>query len=188
VPRPSGTNTREVFNDLISANASFAQTDAKDKAPAIPFLPNRQVYLVTCIDPRVDPAALFALELGDAIVARNVGGRVTRAVLEDLDWINYLHATKTPDAGWYELVVLHHTDCGSALMADPDLRAGFTALGHDDQSLRQTAVTDPRHTVPLDVQLLLDRPSLPDHVLVSGYSYDVRTGLVTEVAPPRSRR
>ena len=112
---------------------------------------------------------------------------MTRAVLEDLDWINYLHAAKTPDADWYELVVLHHTDCGSALMADPDLRAGFTALGHDDETLQRTAVTDSTRSVTHDVQLLLDRPSLPDHVLVSGYSYDVRTGLVTRVVPPHSR-
>ena len=88
---------------LIPANADFARTDAKDRVPVIPFLPTKQVYLVTCIDPRVDPAALFRLDLGDAVVARNVGGRITPAVLEDLDWINYLHATKTPDEPWYEL-------------------------------------------------------------------------------------
>jgi carbonic anhydrase len=159
-------------------NASGAQNSASGGG---------QLYLLTCIDPRVDPAALFQLDLGDAIVARDVGGRVTDAVLEDLDWINYLHTTKTPDADWYELVVLHHTDCGSGLMADDVLRAGFTALGHDDAALLRTAVTDPTLTVPLDVQLLLDRPSLPEHVLVSGYSYDVVTGLVTQVVAPRSR-
>ena len=72
-------------------------------------------------------------------------------------------------------------------MADPELRAGFARLGHDDARLLRTAVTDPSQTVPLDVQLLLDRPSVPDHVLVSGYSYDVATGLVDQVVAPRSR-
>lgn len=188
MPEPARTKTERVIDDtLIAANATFATTGAKDTVPAIPFLPTKQVYLFTCIDPRVDPAALFQLDLGDAIVARNVGGRVTDAVLEDLDWINYLHRTLTPDEGWYELVVLHHTDCGSGLMADPALRERFVALGHDDQTLRRTAVTDPSQTVPLDVRRLLDRPSLPDHVLVSGYGYDVRTGLVNQVVAPTSR-
>ena len=86
------------IGDLLARNATFARTDAKDHVPAIPFVPHLQLYVVTCIDPRVDPAQLFGLELGDAIVARNVGGRVTDAVLDDLAWISYLHETLTPDA------------------------------------------------------------------------------------------
>jgi carbonic anhydrase len=65
------------FDALLRNNADFARTSAKDRVPEIPFIPNKQVYILTCIDPRVDPAQVFGLELGDAIVARTVGGRVT---------------------------------------------------------------------------------------------------------------
>ncbi|HWD61545.1 MAG TPA: carbonic anhydrase [Humibacter sp.] len=164
------------FTHLLERNEHFASTDAKEHVPAIPFLPNRQVYVLTCIDPRVDPASILELELGDAIVARTIGGRANSSFLEDLDWICYLHQTKAPDAGWFEIVVIHHTDCGSALMADDELRAGFVSAGHDDQALLDTAVTDPRRTVPVDVQRILDAPFLPDAVAVSGYAYDVTTG------------
>jgi carbonic anhydrase len=119
------------FDELLANNARFAAGDVKDRVPEIPFLPNKQVYIVTCIDPRVDPAALLGLTLGDAIVARNVGGRVTDPVLSDLAWISYLHEVKTPDAPWFEVAVVHHTDCGSGLMADDQLRAGFVARGFD---------------------------------------------------------
>jgi carbonic anhydrase len=169
------------FDDLLANNARFAATDAKDRVPEIPFLPNKQVYLITCIDPRVDPAALLGLSLGDAIVARNVGGRVSDAVLSDLAWISYLHEVKTPDAPWFELAVIHHTDCGSGLMADDQLRAGFVARGFDDRELRDTGVTEPATTVTHDVRRILESPIISDRIAVSGYSYDVHTGRLTEV-------
>ncbi len=39
---------------LLDRNAAFAATDAKDKVPVIPFLPTRGLFVITCIDPRVD--------------------------------------------------------------------------------------------------------------------------------------
>jgi carbonic anhydrase len=60
------------FDELLRNNARFAATGAKDRVPAIPFIPNKQVYILTCIDPRVGPAQVFGLELGDAIVARAI--------------------------------------------------------------------------------------------------------------------
>jgi carbonic anhydrase len=175
------------LDQLLANNARFAQTDAKNHVPQIPFIPNKQVYVITCIDPRVDPSDIFGLTLGDAIVARNVGGRVTDAVLDDLAWISYLHEVKTPDAPWFEIAVVHHTDCGSALMADDTLRSGFVARGFDDQHVQHTAVTDPAKTVPVDVERILDSKTASGDITVSGYVYDIHTGLVTQVTRPRSR-
>jgi carbonic anhydrase len=176
------------FDELLRRNASFARTGAKDRGPAIPFIPNRQTYILTCIDPRVDPAQLFGLELGDAIVARTVGGRVTPAMLQDLAWISYLHETKTPDADWFDFAVMHHTDCGSGFFADDGLRHEFAARGgYDDAELADLAVLDPAQTVPVDVARVLASPLVPARIKVTGLAYDVKTGLVTTVVPPQSR-
>jgi carbonic anhydrase len=175
------------FDELLRNNASFAATGAKDRVPAIPFIPNKQVYILTCIDPRVDPAQVFGLELGDAIVARTVGGRVTPAVIQDIAWISYLHEVKTPDADWFELAVMHHTECGSGFFADDGLRHGFADRGFDDAELAQLAVLDPAATVPVDVKKIIDALPVSARIKVSGFSYDVKTGLVTTVVPPRSR-
>lgn len=169
------------FDELLRNNVRFAATDLKDRQPAIPFIPRKQVYILTCIDPRVDPAAVFGLELGDAIVARTVGGRVTPAVLQDLAWISYLHETKTPDADWFEFAVVHHTDCGSGFFADAPTRQGFAARGFDEARLEALAVLDPAVTVPVDVQAVRDAPQVSRRIRVSGYCYDVHTGLVTSV-------
>ncbi len=173
------------FDELLRRNEAFARTGAKDRVPAIPFLPNKQVYILTCIDPRVDPVQLFGLDLGDAIVARTVGGRVTPAVLQDLAWISYLHETKTPDADWFEFAVMHHTDCGSGFFADDELRHGFAARGYDDAELAGLAVLDPSVTVPGDVALVRQAPQVSARIKVTGLAYDVTTGLVKTVVPPR---
>jgi carbonic anhydrase len=175
------------FDGLLRSNADFARTGAKDRVPAVPFIPNKQVYILTCIDPRVDPAQVFGLELGDAIVARTVGGRVTKAVIQDLAWICYLHEMKTPDADWFEFAVMHHTDCGSGPLADDDFRHGFAARGFDDAELAGLAVLDPAVTVPVDVEKVINAPQVSSKITVSGFSYDVKTGLVATVVPPRSR-
>jgi carbonic anhydrase len=163
------------FDELLRRNEAFARTGAKDRVPAIPFLPNQQVYILTCIDPRVDPVQLFGLDLGDAIVARTVGGRVTPAVLQDLAWISYLHETKTPDADWFEFAVMHHTDCGSGFFADDELRHGFAARGYDDAELAGLAVLDPSVTVPGDVALVRQAPQVSARIKVTGLAYDVTT-------------
>lgn len=175
------------IDELTANNERFAASDARGRVPRIPFIPNKQVYVITCIDPRVDPGDIFGLHLGDAIVARNIGGRVTEAVLADLAWISYLHEVKTPDADWFEIVVMHHTDCGSALMADDSLRAGFVARGFGDDELQHTAVTDPARTVAHDVQRIIDSPTASGRIVVSGFVYDLATGLATRVVVPASR-
>ena len=174
-------------NPLLQRNLAFARTDAKAGVPRIPFLPNEQLYVITCIDPRVDPAAILGLRLGDAIVARNVGGRVTPAVLQDLAWISFLHETEAPDADWFQIAVIHHTDCGSGLLADDHLRHAFSARGFDDGELSRLAVLDPTQTVRADVATLLAYANLSTRVRVSGYAYDVVTGLLTEAAPAPAR-
>ena len=66
--------------------------------------------MITCIDPRTDPAAFLGVGLGDAIVARTVGGRVTPAVVQDLAYIGYLVETKAPEGPYFEVAVTVHED------------------------------------------------------------------------------
>jgi carbonic anhydrase len=172
---------------VLQRNQEFAKTDAKGKVPQIPFIPNKQLYVMICIDPRVDPVNILGLELGDAIVARNVGGRVTSAMLQDLAWISYLHEVKTPEAEWFELAIIHHTDCGSGFFADEELRHGFAARGFDDAELAELPVVDPASTVRVDVEKVLAYSNLSSMVRVSGYAYDLTTGLLTTVVPPQAR-
>jgi Carbonic anhydrase len=108
------------------------------------WLPSQLSYVITCIDSRTEPAAILGAGLGDTTVQRVVGGRVTPAVLRDIAYISYLTETKTPGGPWWGLAVIHHTDCGSMLLADPELRRGFAACGgYVEAELAWLPATDP---------------------------------------------
>ena len=173
---------------LLERNRAFADTDARRQAPTIPFS-RKNLYVITCIDYRVDPAETLGLEFGDAIVARNVGGRVTPAVIKDVAYIGYLIQSTAPDGPWFEVAIIHHTDCGSTLLADDEFRHGFAErIGVDERTLADTPVLDPARTVRTDVQRLLWAREIPSNVAVSGHVYDVETGLLTTVIDTTSPR
>jgi len=172
---------------LLDRNEEFARTDARRNMP-IPFLPRLSLYLVTCIDCRVDPAEFLGIRLGEAVVERNVGGRITPAVLRDIAYISYLVQTKAPAGPYFEVAIIHHTDCGSTLLADDELRHGFAQrVGVDERTLVDTAVLDPARTVRTDVERVLWADEISPDVQVSGHVYDVETGLVTTIVDAKKK-
>jgi carbonic anhydrase len=167
---------------LLERNREFAANETWRDTPRLPFLPHKGLYVITCIDPRTDPALFLGLGFADAIVARTVGGRVTAAVIQDLAYIGYLVETKAPDGPYFEAAVIHHTDCGSGLLADDELRHGFAERGgYEDSALAALPVLEPAQTVREDVQRLIAAPQISPCITVSGHVYDVATGLLETI-------
>jgi carbonic anhydrase len=157
--------------------------------PRLPFIPNLNLFLVICIDCRVDPAQILGVRLGEALVARNIGGRVTPAVLQDIAYASYLVESKAPEGPYFEVAIIHHTDCGSTLLAEDELRHGFAErIGVDERTLNDTPVLDPERTVRTDVERVLWADEISSNVLVSGHVYDVKTGVVTTVVDAKSKK
>ena len=166
---------------LLQRNRHFATTGAYRAASIVA---THQVYVITCLDPRTDPSAFLELQLGDAMVIRNAGGRVSPDVLKDLAYIGYLARTIIPGGAQFEVAVIHHNQCGTRFLADQEFRQGFAEIiGDDDVELAGQAVTDPEETVRFDVALLRSATVLPDTITVSGHVYDVTTGLVRTIVP-----
>ena len=89
---------------------------------------------------------------------------------------------KAPDGPYFEVAIIHHTDCGSRLLEDDQLRHDFAERGgYDEQTLADLPVTNPAETVRADVERLLAAPQISTHTRVSGHVYDVETGLITTV-------
>ena len=59
--------------DVPLYNARFAESEHQE----LPFLPRKSALVLTCVDHRVDPAHVLGIELGEAVVIRNGGGRWT---------------------------------------------------------------------------------------------------------------
>lgn len=170
---------------LMERNKAFASSGAWRNTPRLPFLPFKGLYIITCVDPRVDPAEFLGLEFSDAIVARALGGRVNDAVIRDLSYIGYLVEAKSPEGPYFETAVIHHTDCGSRLLEEPDLRHGFAQrTGYNEQQLAALPATVPAETVRGDVAKILAAPQVSTRITVSGHVYDTATGLLETVAEP----
>jgi carbonic anhydrase len=52
------------------------------------------------------------------LVERNIGGRLTPQVIQDIAYASYLVESKAPDGPYFEVAIIHHTDCGSRLLED----------------------------------------------------------------------
>ena len=172
---------------LLARNRSFAEHFAAGDL-AIP--PRLATIIVTCLDARVDPAHVFGLELGDALVIRNAGGRISPGVLQDLAVLGVLAASLPgPNTMRAELVVVHHTDCGMARLADPAIQQqAAQKLGLTVEEIAAMAITDPAASVREDIERLRATPGIPGQMVVSGLVYDVADGTVEQVVPPAPLR
>jgi carbonic anhydrase len=174
------------MSPLLERNEQFAA--AYTPGPLGP--PAAQVVIVTCLDHRVDPAIILGLGLGDAVVIRNTGGRITQAVIDDIAYLGFLaeqlFSSQVAADGLFEVAVVHHTQCGTGFLADPGFRhRAAEATGLPEATLEAAAVADPHTTVRADVEHLLAAPSLSPKVSVSGHVYDIATGRVTTVLDAR---
>ena len=121
------------------------------------------------------------------MVVRNVGGRVTPEVINDVAFIAQLAENILPDGPLFEVAVIHHTQCGTGALADDAFRRRYAQrIAVEESTLLEHAVLDPAATVSRDVERLRSAPAVSARVTVSGHVYDVVTGLVQTILPARS--
>src|SRR5260370_28745280 len=112
------------LDTLIERNQDFSSHPfPKD----LPLLPTLRVMIIGCVDPRVDPPLVLGLGLGEAVLIRNVGARITPATLQTVGMLNRISQVVGGNpAGEFHLIVLQHTQCGvTRLEGDPDMLASY---------------------------------------------------------------
>lgn len=167
---------------LMQRNQEFAATF--DQEGLVP-LPKLNMVIVACIDARVDPSTVFGLELGEAVVMRNNGGRVTPAVVDEITALSLLVARVTgQDAAAFHILLMQHTKCGAQQFADPGFQADIKARTGIDVSA--SAITDPESDLVVDLGRLRDAPNLHDGLTVSAMLYNIDTGTAAEIVGPQS--
>jgi carbonic anhydrase len=167
------------FEMALARNRAFAAAGGHEGAVVVS---NPRLFVVTCLDPRVDPAHFLGLQLSDAIVVRNVGGRVTPEVINDVAFISQIFENLLPDGPLFEVAVIHHTQCRAGALADDTFcRRYAQRIGPEESTLREQAILDPAATVTRDVNRLCSADAISPRVAVSGHVYDVVTGLVQTI-------
>ncbi len=165
---------------LINRNKAFVNNFNQG---ALPLSPKLRTLILTCTDARVDPAFILNLDLGECLVMRNTGGRVTTEIIEEIGCITFMAGQM--DGGVskpFEILIMHHTDCGAERFADPNLQNALKQhVGVDVSSL---AITNHEKSLEEDIERLRHSPKIPKHLTISGCIYDVKDGRVREVFKP----
>ena len=160
------------FDEFKQANEQYA---AQFGAGDLPIPPARKVAVVTCMDARLQPEKFLGLELGDAHVIRNAGGRVSDDAIRSLVISERLLGTD-------EIVVIHHTECGMTTFRNEDIAAKIKEdLGVDVSGQDFLPFSNLEEGVLRDVEKVRASELIPNDITVSGAIYDVKTGELREV-------
>lgn len=165
----------EVVKTLVTRNKTYAV----DHVPRPP-LPTMNTIVICCLDARIDPASFLGLELGEALVVRNAGGRFTKAVEQELAVIIAMVSKALGRPLRPNIVVVHHTDCGVENLANPELAASLSqACSVDASFVAAMAISDHETSLRTDLANISASVHLPAGLPVSGVIYDQGTGAAT---------
>jgi carbonic anhydrase len=144
-----------MLDELLGNNEEYASRGLRE----LPKLPRRNLVVLTCMDHRIDPAAALGLELGDAMVLRSAGGRVTDSLIGDLEILERVAAKRGAALSQLELVLMQHTECGAA-------------------EVESNAPDDPADRVHVDLDALAADPRVPASLSVTGLVYNTASGRI----------
>jgi carbonic anhydrase len=166
----------DAFADVLEANARYAEGEHEVAASGVA---RKGLAIVTCIDSRIDPLAVFGLEPGDAKILRNAGARVTDDVERGL-------ALAAASLGVTRIAVVQHTDCKLTAASDADLVAavGKATGRHAPEGFEPLAIADQPAALAADVGRLLSTPLLPAGTVVTGLVYDLHSGRLSTLVEP----
>lgn len=134
------------------------------------------------MDARLDPAAMLGIPLGSAHTIRNAGACVADS-LRSIVISQQLLGTK-------EIIVIKHTGCGMLLFDSEKARSLVEKnLGEQAQQELRDWVKDGEFltytnlelAVEEDVQMLKDTKLVHQDIVISGWIYEVETGLIRQV-------
>lgn len=155
------------FTDVLQGNGAYATGfDHADLPPGA----GRGLLVLTCMDSRLDPLGILGLQIGDAKVLRNAGGRVTDEVLRIVVMSSYLLRVR-------RVLVMPHTTCAMSSRSESQFHAEILAsYGVDTRSVDFGAVPDQQAALAHDLVRLRTHPLLPKDLVAAGAVYDVTTG------------
>lgn len=178
---PAAGHVHEEVEARVEERDDWARRRRKD----IPT--DKQLLVIACMDERIPIETALGIQLGDAQVIRNAGGKVTDDVIRSAALTTQFFETT-------EIIVLNHTDCGmmsaaddaivegletatEGSLADIDLDPSLPSLGIGDASLAEWVrmTDDIDEACATQVDYLREHPLIPDETTIHGYVYEVES-------------
>jgi carbonic anhydrase len=161
-----------ITDDFVANNERFARDFDADTMVAGR---NLGLFVLACMDARIDPVRVLGLDLGEAHVMRNAGGVVTEDAIRSIVVSQRLLGTS-------EIMLIHHTDCGMLRFRDDDLKSEIEAECGHSPDFAFEAFTDLDHNVRESIARIHASPFIADKHSVRGFVYEVETGKLREVS------
>jgi carbonic anhydrase len=160
-----------VTDELLANNAHYAEAFTSP----LPLPPAKKLAVVACMDARLDVYRILGLKEGEAHVIRNAGGVVTDDGIRSLAISQRLLGTE-------EIILIHHTDCGMLTFTDDEFKKSV----QDDTGIKPEwaveAFPDLEEDVRQSIARIKANPFIPRKDSVRGFTFDVATGKLNEVA------
>ncbi len=160
-----------VIDDLAAFNAGLTPPSG----PGLPTPPSLRLAILTCMDSRLDVFGALGLEIGQAHVIRNAGGIPTPDTLRSL-------AISQRYLGTNSIMLIQHTQCGMLNFNDTEFRRTLGESTGQSPSWDVPGFTVLEDNVRKSVREVQSCPWLPHRDSVRGFTFDVRTSQVAEVA------
>ncbi|MDH5020254.1 beta-class carbonic anhydrase [Halobacterium rubrum] len=172
------------FHEHVDESVDAHDDWARRRREGIPT--DERLLVVACMDERIPVEDALGIELGDAQIYRNAGGKVTDDVVRSAALTTQFFDTE-------EIIVVNHTDCGMMSAPDDAVVEGLEAAAGGDLdgvdldpalpelSLGDASVADwVRMTDDIDEACAAQVRYLEEHPLVdaevNGYVYEVESG------------
>jgi carbonic anhydrase len=160
-------------DELTANNVAYVQQFSDQD---LSLRPRRQLAIVACMDSRMDIFQMFGLAHGDAHIIRNAGGVVTDDVIRSL-------VISQRGLGTREIVLVHHTNCGLQSVLEDQFKAEIEAETGIRPWWALESFVDPYADVRQCIKRLELSPFIVHKEHISGFVYDVATGVLNRVDP-----
>ena len=165
---------------MSNVDALVARAKTRARAATMAPRPRLRTVILTCMDARIDPAALFDLKPGEVHVLRNAGAHATPDVLRSL-------AVSQALLGTAEVLVLGHTECGLMGQTEEEVADAVERASGHRPSARMGSFPDLDNAVRESVQVIRDCQFLAHRDGVRGYILDVREGTLRRAGEAATR-
>lgn len=164
----------ENIDKIKAANSKYVSEfgEKSDLPPA----PKKHLAVLTCMDCRLEPLGFLGLDLGDAHIIRNAGGRASDDAIRSL----IISATHLNTKEWF---VIHHSECGLEGFTQQEmgelLKKELNSC--EGEFINWLSISDRIESIKDDVNHIRNHPLVADDIKISGYLYNTKTGELTEV-------
>lgn len=159
---------------IMTANKKYSEEFGDKSDLGAP--PKKKLAILTCMDCRLDPLQFLGLELGDAHVIRNGGGRASE------DAIRSFVASNT-HLGTNEFLVIHHSECGFETFTQEEMGTLLKEKLHTSEGefINWLTISDRIESIKNDVMHIRNHPLIDKNVKISGFLLNTKTAELTEI-------